>query len=286
MSFPTVAVVAFAASALVSPLGAQSSCVDRAPLPAYSHNDYDSAAPLNGALRLGYVGVEADLVLVRGALLVAHARREARVGRDFETLYLRPLRELVKRCGTVLPPPRRFLLNVELKEPSRDAYDSLVALLARYPDVVGSALSDDGGERAGRPARGAAVEVVLVGWHPPLAELTRRTTPLTRVQLKLTSLEQRDVASSGLVRIVSLDYGKTIGRNARRADAWLAALRRARDAGPDRLARVYNAPPRTDVYAQLLASGVDLIGTEELERTRAALARLGWGDGNLSLERP
>ena len=274
LRFPS-AVTAVGLNALLAPLGAQAACNEgRATLPAYAHNDYDNAAPLHDALRLGYTGAEADLVLVDGVLLVAHERRDARGGRTFEALYLRPLLDLVARCATVIAPPRKFLLSVELKERSRAAHDSLEALLGRYEDVVGTI--DPQGDASAPVARQreAPVEVVLVGWHPALEELARRSTLHARVQLKLGSPDAREPAQSALVRLVSLDYGKTIGRNRRRADAWLAALRRAKQAMPGRIARVYNVPVRAVVYAELLEAGVDLIGTEDLARTRRELARL------------
>lgn len=269
-----LAVAVVGLSSLVARLGAQAPCTDGATLPAYAHNDYDNAAPLHDALRLGYAGAEADLVLVGGVLLVAHERRGARAARTFEALYLRPLRETVTRCATVISPRRRFLLNVELKERSRAAYDSLEALLGRYEDVVGSV--DPRNEASAPVTRGreAPVEVVLVGWHPPLDDLAGRSGLHARVQLKLGGADARDLPPSALVRLVSLDYGKTIGRDRRRADAWLGALRRVKEAMPGRMARVYNVPVRAEVYAALLEAGVDLIGTENLAGTRRELARV------------
>jgi hypothetical protein len=123
-------------------------------------------------------------------------------------------------------------------------------------------------------AREAPVEVVLVGWHPPREDLANAPELRARIQLKLGSVETRDRTPSALVRLVSLDYGKTIGRDRRRADAWLGALRQAKEAMPGRIARVYNVPVRADVYASLLEAGVDLIGTEDLVGTRRELARV------------
>jgi hypothetical protein len=54
-------------------------------LPAYAHNDYYNARPLTDALSLGYQGVEADYVVVRGRVLVAHSRREAEETRTLES---------------------------------------------------------------------------------------------------------------------------------------------------------------------------------------------------------
>jgi hypothetical protein len=240
-------------------------CPDRAPLPAYAHNDYDNRAPLADALRLGYAGAEADVLLADGVVAVAHGRRHANPSRSLEALYLQPLRSLVRQCGRVLASDRPFLLNIELKERSPEAYDSLAALLDRYGDLLTE--RSPGGTVATAP-----VEVVFVGWHPPLAEFSRPAAAYVRVQDKITSVD-RHVAddSTGRVRLVSLDYGKTIGREPRKRALWLAELRRAKSAGPGRIARVYNAPVRRDLYATLLAAGVDLIGTENLERTRREL---------------
>jgi hypothetical protein len=66
------------------------------------------------------------------------------------------------------------------------------------------------------------------------------------------------------VRLISLDYGKTMGRwSATRGhrQQWLAALRSIKAAFPARLIRVYNVPVNELVYRELLAAGVDLIGT-------------------------
>jgi hypothetical protein len=247
-----------------APLAAQSPCPDHPPLPAYAHNDYENPSPLHDALRLGYAGVEADVVLVRGTLVVAHERRSARAGRTLEALYLRPLREVMQRCGGVLSSNHRFLLNIELKERSRSAYDSLVALLGRYGDLVGGA------------GFAGSLDVVLVGWHPPAKELDRAIFPVAGIQRKIARLDARaEEDAGGLVRLVSLDYGKTIGRDLSRRDEWLAALRRAKGEGQGRIARVYDVPVRHEVYSLLLAAGVDLIGTEDLEGTRRELAQIG-----------
>ena len=228
----------------------------RADLPAYAHNDYANARPLADALALGYRGVEADVFLVAGALRVGHARRDARGGRTLESQYVRPLHALAARCGRLTGDGAPFLLTVELKEASRASYDSLAALLARYPALA------------------PAVEVVLVGWHPGPAVIDRAPAVLGRQhQLRST----RPVAGATLdarVRLTSLDYGKTVGRWWVRAAGrrrWLAAVRAAKAAHPTRRLRVHNVPVDAAVYRELRAAGVDLIGTKRLAATAAAL---------------
>ena len=60
---------------------------------AHAHNDYEHARPLLDALDHGFCGVEADIYLVDGKLLVAHDRKDLRPERTLQALYLDPLRE-------------------------------------------------------------------------------------------------------------------------------------------------------------------------------------------------
>jgi hypothetical protein len=260
-----------------SPAGGQTrACTGGPPLPAYAHNDYANPHPLSDALELRYRGVEADVLLRGGELRVAHAASETRPGRNLEALYLRPLRTIVHQCGHVLAPSTPFLLNIELKERSRAGYDSLIALLQRYADLL-----EPPDPRLGVPP----VEIILVGWYPLLGD----STPDPRLRLwrqqRITSLSPSPGPQSTIaVRLVSLDYGKTIGWSGRgplpaRAAGWLARLRAVKGEGPGRLARAYNVPIDPAVYRLLLEAGVDLIGTKRLVASREVLLTLGAAPG-------
>ena len=237
-------------------------------LPAYAHNDYENPRPLEGALDSHFRGVEADLFLVDGILRLGHDLRSARRGKAFETVYLRPLSVLVARCGQLTADGQPFLLAVELKEPSQPAYANLVMLLRRYSHML-------------TPLRGPGtnppVEVVLVGWHPPVASLRAAEDDLIRIQHRVTRPDSVPVPFSGeWVRLSSVDYGKTMRRSwtsisGRRR--WLAALREVKRLAPTRLLRVHNLPAHGDVYDALLGAGVDLIGTRDLATTSRLLAK-------------
>src|SRR5215468_10294947 len=101
-------------------------------LPAYAHNDYLNKHPLSDALSLGYRGAEADVFLVNGKLQLGHERRAAEEDGTLEALYLKPLRALATRCGTLTGDRQPFLLTLEIKEESRPTFDTLVAVLSRY----------------------------------------------------------------------------------------------------------------------------------------------------------
>lgn len=256
------AVVAAMAVAAAHPAAA----ADPGPaLPAYSHNDYRNARPLADALALGYRGVEADVFLVDGELRVAHERGETSPGRTLAALYLEPLRALSERDGAVLADGSPFLLNIEAKEPGRATYDALRAELARFAGIL--AVVRDGIAVPG------LVQVVLVGWHPPLAEMAAESPRYAAVQCRFRDLSaDQAIRPAHLVKLVSVRYGDAFdwqGDEAPPPDfrRQLSAIAAAAGAVDGRWLRVYDVPRRSRVYEALLSGGVDLIGTKDLERS-------------------
>lgn len=240
-------------------------------LPAYAHNDYRNGRPLADALASGYRGVEADVFLVDGELRVAHERDETAPGRTLAALYLEPLRALVGHNGAVLPDGAAFLLNVEAKEPGRETYEALRVELARFADIL--TVVRDGVEVPG------AVQVVLVGWHPPLAELAAESPRYAAVQCYESDLTADHARlPAHLLRLVTVRYGDAFdwAGDDEAPPEFRRRLRRLRglaDAAPGRLLRVHQAPRRSRVYAELLAGGVDLIGCRKLAGDRRLLLR-------------
>jgi hypothetical protein len=202
--------------------------------------------------------VEVDLYLIDGTLRVGHDRREARKMGTFEALYLAPLDSVVARCGRLTVDSRPFLLAIELKERSRTAYDSLAQLLRRYHRVYADRSTE----------HNSALEVVLVGWVPRDGERGNRTDAPLPIQFRLTTRKTETLNDPhGRVRLITVDYGKTIGpwwSNARVRREWLASLRSVKASSPGRFLRVHNVPPEALLYAVLLDAGVDLIGVRNL----------------------
>lgn len=238
----------------------------RGELPAYSHNDYENIRPLHDAFALGYRGVEADIFLVGGILRLGHDRKRAAEGRSLEATYFKPLDEVLARCPFVSA-SHRFLFAIELKESSQAAFDSLLALLHRYPRLT-----------ATQGARGALMDIVLVGWRPAMRALAGTGAAAPAIQYQLTSRRYEAVDEDSIfVRLVSLDYGKTIGRwwvSSSRRNEWFSALRKLKKTWPGRLVRAYNVPVDNNVYRSLLDAGVDVIGTKDIHASRALLATL------------
>lgn len=235
----------------------------RGHLPAYAHNDYQNRRPLFDALSLGYRGVEADVFLVDGVLRVGHTRGLAEKGGSLEALYLFPIRSLISRCGLLSLAPTGFLLTVELKQKSPQAYQALLSLLKRYEFPTSS-------------GNVKTVQVVLVGWHPPLAEIA--DDKLFGLQYRVSRpTDEIPVGLSSAIRLISVDFGRDVAldwRDAARRARWLAQLRRTRAVFTDRLIRVHNVPVDSSVYTSLLTAGVDLLGVQDLKAGEQLLSRL------------
>lgn len=237
-------------------------------LPAYSHNDYQRARPLADAVEMGLRGVEADVFLVDGEVRVGHDRREAARAGTLDALYLAPLAALAARCGRFHDgEDAPFLLLVEIKESSQPTYDAVVALLARYDRWIAREVTD-----SARP-----IELMMVGWLPPARPHDART--MLRHQRIRSVLDTLVGSANPDVRLLSLDYGKTMGRRWRSAASgrrWLETLRAARRNAPDHRLRVHNVPIDARAYGELLGAGVGLIGTKDPLASVALLSRMGY----------
>jgi hypothetical protein len=249
-------------------INAQPRC-PTAQLPAYSHNDYNNAHPLLDAVALGFRGVEVDVFLIDGKLRVGHSRREAKKGPRLDSLYLEPLRDMVYRCNRESPTRRSsvdpFLVNIEVKEKSVETLAALYDLILPMDDILGA---------VGRPSDALQLNVVLVGYSGA-AEGAALSYAGLGVSCKLERIELlRACLSDSRVRMLSVDYGKTMGRwytlDAER-ERWMRAIKAIALTEPDKILRVYNVPANEPLYRELLYAGVDIIGTKELSRTQQLL---------------
>jgi hypothetical protein len=226
-----------------------------------------NARPLHDALSLGFKGVEADVFLVKGKLQLGHERHAAVQDGSLETEYLAPLREIVARCGTLTDDGQPFLLDLEIKEESRPTFDTLVAVLSRFPELFSVESGPESLYRA------PPVQAVLVGWYPP-GFVDSIAVPLTRQARILSAGKPPPDAADRGVGLISIDYEQTIGRRwqlpAHRR-RWFSAIRATKTLFPGQRIRVYHVPVNQHVYRQLLDAGVDLIGTLELVQTARIL---------------
>ena len=133
---------------------------------AHAHNDYEHERPLLDALSQGFTSVEADVWLVNGKLLVAHELEEVQPGRTLKSLYLEPLRRLVRRHGGSVhkDSPYYFALWVDVKSQASSTYRVIHRQLRRFRAMLTTFHRDR--------VKDGAVTVIISGERAP--ELMQR----------------------------------------------------------------------------------------------------------------
>jgi Glycerophosphoryl diester phosphodiesterase family len=235
---------------------------------AHAHNDYWHERPLLDALDHGFTSVEADVFLLDGNLLVGHDRDELRPDRTLESLYLAPLaRRVQENNKRVFPNGQRFFLLIDIKSSPQEAYQHLRKELLDYANML--TVIDDGKVRQG------AVTVVVSGNRPRVkaSEPERRYAGLDGRTSDLDS----DVPSHFMPMISDNwtshftwngDGPLPEGEHAKLHEI----VRKAHSS--DRVVRFWATPENETVWRELRLAGVDLIGTDQLERLAAFLRAL------------
>ncbi|MFL5620936.1 MAG: phosphatidylinositol-specific phospholipase C/glycerophosphodiester phosphodiesterase family protein, partial [Gemmatimonadaceae bacterium] len=257
-------VIAIACMPLVSMRSHAQSPLDH----AHAHNDYEHARPLLDALDRGYGSVEADIYLVDGALLVAHARDSVRADRTLESLYLAPLRAWIgARGGYVYAGRPPLTLLIDVKSHAESAWVALEPLLRRYDDVI---TSWHGDSMTTRPV------VAVISGERPLVTLPAQRDRWAGLDGRLADLDSVHGLPAVAMPLVSDDWKQITNwrgrgpppRSARRRLA--SAVARAHARG--RRLRFWNTPDVPVVWRLLVQSGVDLIGADDLEALRLFLS--------------
>jgi hypothetical protein len=229
------------------------------PLPrAHAHNDYEHTRPLFDALDAGFCGIEADVYLVDGRLLVAHDRKDVKPERTLAALYLAPLRERVKRNGGRVfrnGPP--VVLLVDVKSEAVATYAAVHEELKRHADMLTTFRGD-------RIEQGAVT--VIISGNRAKEEIAAQPVRYAAIDGRTADLDTNPPAV--LVPLISDNWQKLFTWRwegempADQRAAMRSWIDRAHAQG--RKVRFWNTPDRPDVWAMLLDAGIDIIGTDDL----------------------
>lgn len=238
---------------------------------AHAHNDYEHQRPLLDALDHGFTGVEADIWLVDGKLLVAHEEAQIKPERTLEALYLDPLKKRVtENSGRVYPGSDGFTLLIDIKTEGEPTYKALAEVLSRYADIL--TVVRDGKVQAG------AVTAVVSGNRPKdymLSEKVRFAGYDGRMS-DLTS----DMPAS-FMPLLSENWTKVFtwkgeGEMPSAEKAKLQDIVKTAH-GKDWTIRFWSTPDqpgpqREAIWKELKAAGVDKINTDDLAGLQAFLS--------------
>ena len=232
------------------------------PLPqAHAHNDYEHARPLVDALGHGFCGIEADIWLVNGQLLVAHNLQDAKPERTLQALYLDPLRARVtQNGGKVFRNGPTILLLIDVKSDATNTYVALHEVLTRY----------DGMLTRYSPTQTAtgAVTIVISG-NRARDLMAAESNRLAAYDGRLADLESGD--SRHFIPLVSDNWTQHFKWRARTDEGPLSRaesaklkqlVERAHEQG--RRLRLWATPDNAAMWTALCDAGVDYVNTDDL----------------------
>ena len=234
---------------------------------AHAHNDYEHKRPLLDALDRGFCSVEADVYLVDGQLLVAHNPFQVKPSRTLQALYLDPLRERVKQnSGHVYPAGPEFTLLVELKSHWQTSYPVLRDILKQYAGILTT--FRDGAQQTN------AIRVIITGKRSRqmFAGEAIRYASLDGDLADLDSGEPAD-----LIPWISSEWGQSFKWRGTgtipEADKLKLKAIVAKAHQQGRRVRFWGAPDQPVFWAEMLANGVDLINTDDLDGAQKFLLK-------------
>jgi hypothetical protein len=227
---------------------------------AHAHNDYEHDRPLLDALDHGFTSIEADVFLVEGQLLVAHNLRDVSKERTLEKLYLQPLQELVTaNDGRVYKDGPTVTLLVDIKTNGVAAYAALHDLLQRYDSMI--SVTQDGKYTE------KAVTVIISG-DRPIQEIEDSKPRRAGIDGRAADLDSDKPAM--LLPLISENWTShfryrgvgTMSDAERKKLQDMAGRAHAKG----RRIRFWATPENPILWQELKDAGVDLIGTDDLEK--------------------
>lgn len=234
------------------------------PLPrAHAHNDYEHDRPLFDALDHGFTSVEADIHLVDGDLYVAHDSDEIRPNRTLRSLYLETLkRRIAQNDGRVYPNGPQFILFIDIKTEAVATYKVLSKMLAEYKSIFTTFDSKGRTDKA---------VIAIVSGNRPRRFMESEQVRYAGCDGRLEDLESD--APATLIPVISDNWTKHFSYNgtgpmpAEERQKLKKIIEPAHQKG--QLVRFWSTPDRPSqarqtLWRELLASGVDLLNTDDL----------------------
>jgi hypothetical protein len=248
-------------SAAMNAQGPDKPTASAAPLAnAHAHNDYEHDRPLLDALDHGFTSIEADVFLVEGQLLVAHNVGDVSKERTLEKLYLQPLQECATaNNGRVYKDGPTITLLVDIKTNGAAAWSSLDKLLAQYDSLISVTHGEEHTEKA--------VTVIISG-DRPIVEIENSRPRRAGIDGRVADLASDK--SAALLPLISDNW--TSHFRYRGVGSMPEAEREKlhdiveRTHAKGRRIRFWATPENPVLWQELKGAGVDLIGTDDLEK--------------------
>ncbi len=227
----------------------------------HAHNDYAKPHPLYDALAQRADYIEADVWLVNGKLMVAHAPNEIDTTKTLESLYLKPIIQLFGQQQNRTVTPNRdytFSLVIDNKDKPELVIPKLIELLEKNLALFSRAISPK------------AVQIVLSGNRPKVEHYLDFPAYLFFDGRPSEIYDEETLKRVALVSDSFLSYSHWNGTD-ELPDPDREKLKRIikRAHADGKPIRFWAIPDQPNGWKQLKKLGVDVINTDKVTECRA-----------------
>lgn len=228
----------------------------------HSHNDYEQKKPLNEALRYGYKSIEIDVWLHNGNLVVSHIKMGLDKKPTIDSLYLKPLAEMIKKNKGKLYDHKDTVpltLMIDIKNEPSAAYARLKEYIEPYKKIFCKWQGDS---------------LVEKGW---ITLLISGAVPRNDIAADTLRIANIDGGISDTVRTISNILVPRISTSWNKYFVWNGAGQMPKEEAKTlkklvesahasgKTIRFWGAPDNYGVWKKLLNEGVDWINTDHLK---------------------
>lgn len=217
---------------------------------AHAHNDYANKNPFYGAYDKGFGSIEADVFAVDGKSMVAHAEKDIKPQRTLKNMYIDPL---VKKLKADTARQLRLLIDLKVD------YHILMPLIIKELEPL-----MDYAAVNGLPGR---LHVVITGGVPPAVELANYPSWLTFDVDHLTGFTTQQLQRISLLSYNFTKYSQWKGTgkiSTVETAKLLGVIDSVHNAG--KMIRFWETPDNKTAWQALIGLGVDVIGTDKVEK--------------------
>jgi hypothetical protein len=229
---------------------------------AHSHNDYQQSAPFFTAYNLEYGSMEADVYLHENELYVAHTLKDVELHRTFDSLYLSPLAEMIKKNGgnVYADSARKLILMLDVKREGVAAVNKLIELLMKYPAITSC----------------RSLTIMVTGDKPHHSTYSSYPSFLWFDGLLSLNYSKDALSHIAILNDNFINYSTWNGHEEMQANDW-EKLKKAVDKGHalGKKIRMWNTPDFIEGWAKLIDLGVDYINTDSIKALAEFLKKNG-----------
>lgn len=229
---------------------------------SHAHNDYEHPHPLVDSLSLGFASIEADVWLVEGELYVAHNRSDVEPTRRLDNMYLDPLYERFNAHDQkIFANGESLILLIDFKSDGEATYRALKRLLAKYRAMLEAA-----------EGKLPAVRIIISG-NRPIDLIKKDTERLVAIDGRLSDL--KGPMDPKLMPLISDNWRLQFRfqgsgeMTAEEKKKLRETVQQVHQNGAQ--LRFWATPENEQLWKALREEGVDLIGTDQLEKLAAFL---------------